>query len=116
MVHKHRRHHKKKYYSVTDRPSFKIVGSILTAILFLLLYYLIVILMENPSFALICSIPCVILLIWVAVKQRYFWWIWLLGACPCVVLMVFFRQPLLSFVVQTHSTELNASTAIFRFR
>ena len=100
MGRKHR-HRKKKYYSITDRPSFKIVGSIVTAVAFILLYYLIVILMENPGLALVCTVPCVLLVIWVSLKQRYFWWIWLLGACPCVMLMAFFRNPVVSFIIQT---------------
>lgn len=99
MGHKH--HHKKKYYSVTDRPFFKVMSSILTAVLFAALYYVVVILMERPGLALVCSLPCVMLLIWVAVKQRYFWWIWLVFACPCVALMVLFRQPDISLLVQT---------------
>ena len=102
MGHKRRhRHRKKKYYSITDRPSFKIIGSVITAIVFAFLYWLIVILMENPGLALSCTMPCVMLLIWVAIKQRYFWWVWLLGACPCVVAMIIFQLPVVLFILES---------------
>ena len=101
MGRKHRHHRKRKYYSVTDRLSFKVIGSIFTALLYTVLYFLIVILMERPELALVCSIPCVIMLIWVALKQRYFWWVWMLVACPCIVMLAVLSQPMISWVIQT---------------
>lgn len=88
MKRKHRR--KKKYFSVTDRPVFKIISAVLMTAIFAPLYYLVVILMERPELALIVSVPCVFMLVWVAIKQLNFWWIWFLGAGPCVALMVLF--------------------------
>lgn len=93
MKHKHRR--KKKYFSVTDRPVFKISSAVLMTAILAPLYYLVVILMERPELALIVSVPCVFMLVWVAIKQLNFWWIWLLGAVPCVALMVLFPNSVL---------------------
>lgn len=99
MGHKH--HRKKKYYSVTDRPIFKILCSMLMTVTFAFLYYFVVLTVEKPGLALTCIVPCVLLLIWVAVKMRYFWWIWLVGACPCVMMMVMFRQPPLALILES---------------
>lgn len=87
-----RKHHrKKKYFSVMDRPIFKILSSVLMVLVFAFLYYLVVILMERPD-ALIYSVPCVLVVVWVAIKQRHFWWIWLVAAVPCVALIAYFKQ------------------------
>ncbi len=96
-----RKHHKKKYLSVTDRPIFKILSSLLMVIIFALLYYLMVIVVKRPGLALTCSVPCVLLLVWVAIKQLWYWWIWIAVACPCIVLMILYRQPPLSFILET---------------
>ena len=100
MGHKHY-HKKKKYFSVTDRPIFKILGALVMIPTYAFLYYFVVHLLEKPGLALTCIVPCALMLIWVAIKQRYFWWIWLVGACPCVVLMIMFRQPPLSIMLET---------------
>lgn len=99
MGYKH--HRKKKYYSVTDRPIFKILSAGLMTAIFACLYYFVALTVEKPGLALTCIVPCVLMLIWVAVKQRLFWWIWLVGACPCVVLMIMFRQPPLALILET---------------
>lgn len=95
MARKHRR--KKRYHSVTDRPLYKIIASVVTALTFGLLYYFVVILMENPGMAPIISVPSVLVLIWVAIKQRYFWWLWMVMACPCIVMMVLLQSPMVRF-------------------
>lgn len=99
MGHKHRR--KKHYYSITDRTWFKVAGSVLMGIIFAMLYYLVVILMENPGIAPIISVPCVLMLIWVAAKQRQFWWLWIPVALLCIGLMIFVPNPILRFCVET---------------
>lgn len=99
MGHKHR--HKKRYYSVTDRPGFKIVGSVLTAVAFVLLYHLVVVLMENPGMAPIISIPCVLMLVWVALKQRQFWWLWVPVGVPCIGVMLLLSNPIVDFIAAT---------------
>ncbi len=99
MAHKH--HRKKKYHSVTDRPIFKALSAMITTGMFALLYYIIVILMQHPSVALTCSMPCVLVLLWVALKQRHFWWVWLIGACPSIVMILVFRQPKIAFLIQS---------------
>lgn len=95
-----KKHRKKKYYSVMDRPIFKILSSVLMTLVFAFLYYLVVILMERPG-ALTYSVPCVLVVVWVAVKQRHFWWIWLICAGPCVALIVLFNQSSWAFLVET---------------
>jgi len=99
MGHKHR--HKKHYYSVTDRLWFKIAGSVLTAVIFGLLYFLVVILMENPGLAPVFSIPCVLMVIWVAAKQRQFWWLWVPVATLCFGLTLAFRNQTVRFYLTT---------------
>ena len=99
MARKH--HKKKKYFSVTDRPIFKIISATFMVAIFALLYYFSVIIVERPGLTLSITVPCVLVMIWVAVKQRYFWWIWLVGAGPCVVLMLMYRKPPLSLILET---------------
>lgn len=99
MGHKHR--HKKRYYSVTDRPWFKVMASVLMAAAFIPLYFFVVILMENPGVAPIISIPCVLMLIWVAVKQRQFWWIWIPVALLCIGMMIVIHHPIIDLCFET---------------
>ncbi len=111
MARKHR--HKKRYYSVTDRPSFKVCASIATALIYWLLYFLVVILMENPGIALIMSVPCVLLVIWIAIKQRQFWWFWTPVAFICLVLMLQFCHT--GFVFWIHTLYWLATYAMIQW-
>ena len=99
MARKHRR--KKKYYSVADRPSFKVCASIATVLIYGLLYFLVVILMENPGIPLNMTVPCVLLLIWIAIKQRHFWWLWTPAASICLILMLLYYHTRFIFWIQT---------------
>ena len=97
----HRRRRKKHYYSVTDRLWFKISASVWMGLAFILLYYLVVILMENPGMAPIVSVPCALMMIMVALKQRQFWWIWIPVALLLVGLMLLTANPVIDFYLET---------------
>ncbi|MBQ9761871.1 MAG: hypothetical protein IJV82_02205 [Oscillospiraceae bacterium] len=69
-----------------DHMYFKVVGAALTVALFALVYYYLRFPANLGLNDLVGMVfPGVMVLIWESLKKRNFWWVWLMGCCPCLL-------------------------------
>lgn len=76
------------YLHYSDRPLFKLLGFLVTAIYFLLGYFSLFCRVELGIGSLLGLLyPCVMVGLWESVKRRHFWIGWLLFGLVCLVVL-----------------------------